>query len=123
MTWGRGIDGDGATPRLWRWGAEWIPAYAGMTVIGGMTVMGAAMGHGVGSRFRGNDVGAGDLWRRGCAPSWRWGADWVPAYAGMMVMGAFAPQWGRDSRLRGNDGHPVLALPNGGGIPASREGR
>ena len=25
--------------------------------------------------------------RRGCAPSWRYRADWIPAYAGMTVMG------------------------------------
>ena len=25
----------GLAPRLWRWGAEWIPAYAGMTIMRG----------------------------------------------------------------------------------------
>ena len=29
MTRRVGIYGDGAAPRLWRYGAEWIPAYAG----------------------------------------------------------------------------------------------
>ena len=29
-----GIYGDGAAPRLWRYGAEWILAYAGMTARG-----------------------------------------------------------------------------------------
>ena len=40
----------------------------------------------VGSRFRGNDVaawGLGDGAR--CAPSWRYRAEWIPAYAGMTV--------------------------------------
>ena len=66
----------GLAPRLGRLRAEWIPAYAGMTVIIG----GAARGEGVGSvfadgwspvgsRFRGNDVATGDPWRRACAPS------------------------------------------------------
>ena len=33
----------GLAPRLWRYRAEWIPAYAGMTVRRGMTVMGGAL--------------------------------------------------------------------------------
>ena len=40
MTWRLGIHGDGAAPRLGRWGADWIPAYAGMTVIIGGAVAG-----------------------------------------------------------------------------------
>ena len=32
MTRRRGIHGDGACAPSWRWGAEWIPAYAGMTI-------------------------------------------------------------------------------------------
>ncbi len=43
MTRRLGDEGDGATPRLWRCRAEWIPAYAGMTGRGaGMTVKGGA---------------------------------------------------------------------------------
>ena len=45
-------------------------------------------GNGVGSRFRGNDVAPGDKGdgARG-APSWRYRADWIPAYAGMTGRG------------------------------------
>ena len=43
-------------PRLWRYRAEWIPAYAGMTVRG-------ALRGGVGSHLRGNDV-QGGAWGR-----------------------------------------------------------
>ena len=43
MTRRLGIRGDGALPRLWRYRADWIPAYAGMTGAG-MTGMGAGMG-------------------------------------------------------------------------------
>jgi len=32
MTWHRGNVETGLAPRLWRYRAEWIPAYAGMTV-------------------------------------------------------------------------------------------
>ena len=65
------------------------------------------------------------------APSWRLRADWIPAYAGMTVMGwvglarerrgaghlvmALARRVG--SRLRGNDGHwedPAQAEPRNG---------
>ena len=35
-----GVRGDGAVPRLWRLRAEWIPAYAGMTVRGRMAAYG-----------------------------------------------------------------------------------
>ena len=34
MTMRLGIRGDGASPRLWRWGAEWIPAYTGIPARG-----------------------------------------------------------------------------------------
>ena len=34
-----GVRGGEAAPRLWRLRAEWIPAYAGMTMHRGMTVM------------------------------------------------------------------------------------
>ena len=67
-------------------GADWIPAYAGMTDMG------------VGSRFRGNDVAPGATGRRG---AWRpicgaVGADWIPAYAGMTAWGRLPhPQAGR----------------------------
>ena len=49
MTWGGGIRADGAAPRLRRLRADWIPAYAGMTVMGaGMTAMGGDDGDGAG---------------------------------------------------------------------------
>jgi len=35
MTWGGEDEGDGACAPSWRYRAEWIPAYAGMTVQGG----------------------------------------------------------------------------------------
>ena len=101
-----------------------FPAYAGMTAMGDAVL-------GVGSRFRGNDGVLGVSMETGrVAPRlWRYGAEWIPAYAGMTTAhparpqyplpprsrrplplqgegecGACAPQWGQDSRLRGNDG-------------------
>ena len=56
----RGVKGDGAAPRLaGACAPDWIPAYAGMTVI-----VGGAVGRGRGAR-----------------------AFWIPAYAGMTGMG------------------------------------
>jgi len=75
----------GLAPRLWRYRAEWIPAYAGMTVHGGGMTW---TREGVGSRFRGNDGGGRGIRGDGaCAPSVALGAEWIPAYAGMTVGG------------------------------------
>ena len=88
MTWGVGIRGDGAprAPSAAPCGADWIPAYAGMTVRGGMTMMGAMRCDGgggavpafadgrspVGSRLRGNDAALGDEGRRGASRPVSW---------------------------------------------------
>ena len=71
----------------WRYRADWIPAYAGMTVLVEVLALRAGRGAPIGSRFRGNDV----------APGWTWGRGaWRPVMALSRRL---------DSRLRGNDGN------------------
>ena len=49
---------------------------------------GLALPRRLGSRFRGNDVVPGDIGDGAQrAPSWRYRADWIPAYAGMTAKG------------------------------------
>ena len=60
---------------------------------------------GVGSRFRGNDAAHGIKEGRGAhAPSWRYCADWIPAYAGMTGCRL-------DSRPGGAGGKAMRRLP------------
>ena len=50
--------------------------------------MGALRGGWVGSRFRGNDVGSWGSGETGLAPRlWHYRAEWIPAYAGVTVLG------------------------------------
>ena len=63
----RGVVGDGAqrAPSGGAVGADWIPAYAGMTALGRFPFSRAWVALPVGSRFRGNDVAPGIWGRRG----------------------------------------------------------
>ena len=76
-------------------------AYAGMTVMGAQAVMG------VGSRFRGNDVGGGFMETRLAPRLRRWGAEWIPAYAGMTVMVSGMTDKGRKLTVMGTRGWRV----------------
>ena len=91
--------GDGARcAPSWRLRADCIPAYAGMTAMGGGSCFrvaatltrrcAAALSchRERAGRFPLSRTGRGRRGSRGrarCAPSWRYRADWIPAYAGM----------------------------------------
>ncbi len=135
----RGNDGGWRSARSPSPRRGWIPAFAGMTVVG------VRRGHphpagdgfppsrerrwlafgavtltppGMDSRLRGNDGG----WRSARSPSPHRG--WIPAFAGMTVVGVrrgHPRPAGEDSRLRGNDGGWRSARspsPHRGWIPA-----
>jgi len=61
-----------------------------------------------------------------CAPSWRWGAEWIPAYAGMTERDAPRPQYPLPPRSRrplpllGRVESRRLRASNGGEIPRLR---
>ena len=73
---------------------------------------------GVGSRFRGKDVDPGILGDVACAPSWRYRAEWIPAYAGMTAKRA-----GITARARARRWRPDPPLPIRGEDAANAAGK